>query len=181
MMVIKKYNTGFILYSMMVLVMASCNMDQHLPAEEAELTQEDELFMTNAAHFNRLGLEYARLAEQNSTDGLILAYAIRMNEEYGLAKAQLETLAESYEITIADSLPHPQQTQINNLAAYDGEMFDSLYIQKNIEAFIWGQEIMEGQVATSNVQELEGYASQQLAQINQRLYDAQLIQSEIQQ
>jgi len=163
----------------MILGISACNMDHHITPAQPELTQQDEVFMANATVINLKGTEFAMLAVERSSNGLVLAYAQRMIEEYSAAGNVLGAMAGDFEVNIPDILPPDHQLERDQLSAIEGAAFDSIYLQRNIDNHIWSHEIMEGQINESNVEELVQYASQQLLLVNERLNDALLIQSEL--
>jgi putative membrane protein len=175
------FNIGIkiFLYLLIWVGVASCNMDQHITPDEPVLSQEDETFIVNATYANLIGIAYADLAEERSTSGLILAYAQRMKAEHTTAQNVLGAMANDFDVMVPGGLPSQQQSEWEQLAGSSGSTFDSMYIQRNIENHLWSQDIMEGHIHDSNVEELVQYAGQQLQQVNERLNDALVIQSEL--
>lgn len=166
--------------SLILLIFTGCNMDQHIPPEEIEMTAEDELFITEAMYVNLVGIEFGQLAEIRSETGMILAYADRIIEEHTVATNRLGAIARDAEVTTPEAI-HPEwQVHRDQLSEMGGAEFDSLYIQRKIEIYQYAQDIMEEQINTSEVDVLTDYARQELLQINLRLEDALLIQSELQ-
>jgi len=164
---------------MMVVGFQACNMDHHIPAEEPVLSQEDEIFLTNATYVNLIGIQFAALAEGRSTTGLILAYAQRMIEEHSTAGNVLGAMARDFEVNVPDTLPPPRQLERDRLADSMGGQFDSLFMLRTIENHQWSLKIMEDQINSSSVEELIDYARQQYDQIDERLNDALEIQSQL--
>jgi predicted outer membrane protein len=165
---------------LLLLIIASCNVDQHIPPAEVVITEEDELFISEANYLNQIGIRYAQLADERSENGLILAYAGRMIGEYTEAANILETLAMDFDLALSNTIDGEGIHHLDQISGLSGSSFDSLYIQRNIEINIWAQGIMEGHIGRSNADVLINYADQQLLLINQRLNDALLIQSELQ-
>jgi len=165
---------------LLIIIFTGCNIDQHIPPEEIEMTEEDELFIAEATHVNLVGIEYGQLANTRSETGMILAYANRVIEEHTAAAVTLEAIARDAEIATPEVVHQEWQANRDQLSEMRGEEFDSLYIQRKIETYLYAQDIMEQHINTSNVEVLTDYARQQLLQINLRLDDALLIQSELQ-
>jgi len=155
-------------------------MDQHITPDDVEITEVDELFIADATYVNLVGIEYGQLAESRSQTGMILAYANRVIEEHTAASNILEAIASDLEVMTPDAVHNEWQDHRNQLAEMSGSAFDSLYIQRKIEVYLYAQDIIEEYVNISNVEVLTDYARQELLQINLRLDDALMIQSELQ-
>jgi len=165
---------------LVLLILAGCNMDHHITPEEEQLSEVDEAFIADATYVNIVGIEYGHLAESRSQTGMVLAYANRVIEEHTMSAEVLEAIAQDYEVATPETV-HPEwQSHQEQLAGMSGRDFDSLYIQRKIEVYLWAQDMIEEYVNLSNVDVLTDYARQELLQINLRLDDARMIQSELQ-
>ena len=122
---------------LLLLLIASCNVDQHIPPAEVEITADDELFISDANYVYQIGIRYAQLADERSENGLILAYADRMIGEYTEATSILETLALDFDLTLSNTIDAEGLQHLDQISGLSGPSFDSLYIQRNIEINIW--------------------------------------------
>lgn len=107
------YKSHGLIYSLIFITIISCNIDQHITPPEVVLAESDEIFISEAYYVNLIGIEYARLAETNSTNGLILAYAVRMIEEHSASMEYLEIIAEDFEVETPNTVPADEQNYLN--------------------------------------------------------------------
>lgn len=134
-----------------------------------EISEQDREFARDATFSNRAEIEMGELAAAKGNIEAVRAFGQMMVTEHTTAQNRLETIADSLDIAIPDTLKTEHQTMHEQLSALDGEAFDSAYIVSQVVAHEQAEQIFEKQDDEGENDALEDYAELNLPHIRMHL------------
>ncbi len=161
-------------YYLLVLILSvgavSCSDDDDNGNPiDSEISEQDREFARNATFSNLAEIEMGELAASKGNLEAVRAFGQMMVTAHTTAQNRLETIVDSLNIEIPDTLTTEHQTMHDQLSALSGEAFDSAYIVSQVVAHEEAEEIFEKQDDDGENDALENYAEENLPHIRMHL------------
>ncbi len=175
---IKKQATKlhYLLIVIFCLGAVACNNDDDNgnPIDD-EISDQDRNFAMNATFSNLAEIEMGELAASKGNLEAVRAFGEMMVTEHTTAQNRLETITDSLDITIPDTLKTEHRIMHEQLSALSGEAFDSAYIMSQVIAHEQAEQIFATQDDDGENDALEDYAEENLPHIRMHLQRAREI------
>ncbi len=98
-------------------------------AHAANLSQQDEHFLRQAAQGGEYELAISRLAAQRASSEQLKAYAQQVISDHLQMNTRLQRLAQNNGLTLPNGMTNAQQAEVSDLRQLRGAAFDRAYLQ----------------------------------------------------
>lgn len=156
-----KFSTLFALLIVISIGFYSCKDDEDDDATNG-VSQQDTDFATRAAASNFSEIEFGRLAVQRATDDSVSMFAQKMIDDHTRAQDQLDSIANSLNLALPDSMDRAHRTLFTDLQRLDGFSFDSAYMHNQVIDHQNTRDLLQKQMDDGDDDRLKNYASRQL-------------------
>jgi putative membrane protein len=119
-------------------------------------------FATKAAIGNMFELKSSALAQDNTQNADVLAFAQQMTTDHSKAAQDMLTAATTEKVTPPSELDEPHQTQLDALENADGDAFDAAYIDAQVKAHDEAVALFEGYASGGPDGALKDFATKTL-------------------
>ena len=154
----------------------SCsNDDDNGNPIDNEISNQDREFARNATFSNLAEIEMGELAASKGNLEAVRDFGQMMVTEHTTAQSRLETIADSLNVEIPDTLQPDHKAMYEQLSALSGEAFDSAYIVSQVAAHEQAEQIFKKQDDDGDNDALEDYAEENRPHIRMHLERAREI------
>ncbi len=158
--------------------MTSCNDEDDDPIVDT-VSQQDRNFAISSSQFINAQILMGQLAADNGEDDSVLEYASMIVEDNAESKTELEGIADSKEIEVSADISVEMQAKYDELAMLEGESFDRVYIQFQLDALEASKSMFENEVDNGQNFTMKGYAEKVLSLVKAHRTEATLVKVEI--
>jgi putative membrane protein len=159
------------------LLTASCARE-HSGNKDTEIdneTNRDNTFAIEATYSNLAEIKMGELAKSKASSEAVIQFADMMVKEHTAALQQLREISEKQGINIPDTLQSEHRLMQDQVAAYEGQAFDSAYMHQQIKAHEKAQTLFRNVLTGNGDPIYADYAKTTLNHINSHLERAKEI------
>lgn len=162
------------LFSMVLVVLASCSKDDDDNINTNVPNATDNNFMTWAAHYDLSEVELGELALTSSANDSVKSFAQMMVTDHSAWKSSLDSVAALYNIQLPnapDSARAALKVQLSGLSGYD---FDTAYINSRVREKQWVVSLYQNEINNGNAANIKAHATRILPaiQVHQQRADS---------
>lgn len=128
----------------------------------AAASADDKDFVAQAAQGGAFEVKSSELALTKGVSPEMRSFAQMMVDDHGKANKELSDLARKHGITASTMLDTKHQTQLDGLAALDGDAFEHAYREAQIKAHDGAIELFEKAAKECDAPELKSFAQRTL-------------------
>ena len=126
------------------------------------ISVQDSNFVLNAAMINYAEVRLAQLAGTQTTDSMILSFAMMVVNDQTMAQQQLQSLADSLMISAPDSLDSVHVAIHSTLMTFSGHDFDSAYIHSQVTDYATAISLFQTEITSGTNERIASYAKSKM-------------------
>jgi len=148
-------------------------------ASSANAGNPDQDFINTAAKANRAEVELGRMVEAKAKDANVKRFAQQMVKDHTDALNQLQQIAQSKNITLAEGLPEDAQDLHSKLSSESGTQLEKDYMDAMVQDH--QKDLQEFQDAAQNAKDpdVKQYASTLVPKLQEHLQNAQQVSQKL--
>jgi putative membrane protein len=146
-------------YLLIVFFLTASCAGEHTGGKDTEIDEEsrqDKTFAVEATYSNLAEIEMGRLAQSKAVSEDVIQFAETMVKEHTAALQELRSISDEQGIEIPDTLSMQHKRIQDELAAYEGEAFDSAYMHQQIQAHQQAERLFQRE---TDIDSHPGYAT----------------------
>lgn len=133
----------------------------------------DQKFLKAVSGGARAEIERGQLALDKASSPEVKAFAQRMIDDHGKAKAKLDAVLAAQGVRVSPTLPADAKRSYEKLAKLDGAAFDRAYIQDMLDDHRKDVKLFEDQARNGNDPALRQYAEATLPTLRDHLQEVE--------
>ena len=146
---------------------------------QAELGEQDRMFVEEASAGNMAELGAARLAEEKAESDAVKDYAAMLTEDHTQAGEELEQVAQEAGVTLATEIPQDAQQAQEKLAGLSGAEFDQAFMEQMVTDHEKAIALYEKQASQGEHEALKQFASSTVDTLRTHLDQARQIERQM--
>lgn len=146
-----------ILGSLTALIFSACKKDDN--SNSNTVSASDKTFVMQASMSNTAEVQAGNLASSKASSAAVKAFAQYMVTEHTTAQTDLQKVASTYNLTLADSVDASHVALLSQLNALSGRAFDSVYIHSQITDHQNALNLFNNEISSGTNASVKNYAS----------------------